>query len=305
MPGVALAPSLGVVLRRLLLVFLVVAAACLVPWIVYLAQTLPDRYDTGLWRVAWVGFDVVLVCCFAGAAWLGLRRHRAAVPLLAATAALLCCDAWFDVLLDWSSPDRWMSVLLAVFVEVPIAVFLLVAARRLLSGGMRRRAVTLRDIELSADPGYQQVVRVLPANAQEVSRHSGLPEAEVEQRLTVLAEDGFVRRRRDGRWRAVPQFLREPRPDEFDEPHRARVAEFLDEKYDRELGLLAWAAAHRDEFGPWGKAHRATARLTDADLRELEAEYMEMLVRYCCRRPTPGAREVAVRFYTFPAPARP
>jgi hypothetical protein len=36
-----------------------------------------------------------------------VRRRRAAVPLLAAMAALLLCDAWFDVVLDWTSPDRW------------------------------------------------------------------------------------------------------------------------------------------------------------------------------------------------------
>jgi hypothetical protein len=40
----------------------------------------PGRIDTGL------------ACCFAAAARLGLRR-RAALPLLAVAAALLCCDA--------------------------------------------------------------------------------------------------------------------------------------------------------------------------------------------------------------------
>jgi hypothetical protein len=88
-------------IRRVLLVFLGAAAVCLVPWTGYLAQTLPDRYEASQWRTAWVGFDVALACCFAGAAWLGLRR-RAAVPLLVAAAALLCCDAWFDVVLDWA-----------------------------------------------------------------------------------------------------------------------------------------------------------------------------------------------------------
>ena len=126
-------------IRRLLLVFLGGAAVCLVPWIVYLAQSLPDRYDTGQWRAAWVGFDIALLCCFAGAAWLGLRRRRAAVPLLVATAALLCCDAWFDVVLDWESSERWTSVFLAAVAEVPIAVLLLVAARRLLAANPRRR----------------------------------------------------------------------------------------------------------------------------------------------------------------------
>jgi hypothetical protein len=292
------------VIRRLLLVFLGAAALCLVPWVVYLANTLPDQFDTGQWRTAWVGFDIALLCCFAAATWLGLRRRRAAVPLLAATAALLLCDAWFDVLLDWSSPDRWVSVALAVFAELPIAVVLLVAARRLLTGEMRRRAVTIRDIELHDDPQAQRLFQCLPATTDELVR-TGLDGAE--PMLERLAADGFVRRQRDGRWVALPQSLREPRPDEFDEPYRARVAAFLDETYDEELELLSWAAAHRDEFGPWGKAQRASARLTESELREFEAEYLELLTRYVRLRgrPTPGVRRLAVRFYAFPAPDTP
>lgn len=63
-------------IRRMVLVFLTGAAVCLLPWTVYLAHTLPDRYDTCQWRAAWVGFDIALLLCFAAAAWLGLRPHR-------------------------------------------------------------------------------------------------------------------------------------------------------------------------------------------------------------------------------------
>jgi DNA-binding transcriptional ArsR family regulator len=292
------------VIRKLLLVFLGAAAICLVPWTVYLAQTLPDRHDSGQWRVAWVGFDVALACCFAGAAWLGLRRRRAAVPLLTATAALLFCDAWFDVLLDWNSSDRWLSVGLAVFAELPIAVFLLVAARRLLTGKMRRRALTVRDIEVYDNPQYQQVMRSLPATVPDLASRTGLSTDDVVGHLETLARDGFVRRRRDGRWHAVAQYLRETRPEEFGEPHRTRVAEYLDQTYDRELELLSWAAKHRTEFGPWGKAQRASARLTELELREFEAEYLELLTRYVRLRgqPARGARSVGGRFFAFPAP---
>ncbi|HET6500709.1 MAG TPA: hypothetical protein VFG87_08085 [Amycolatopsis sp.] len=290
-------------IRRMLLLFLGSAAVCLVPWILYLAHTLPEQYDAGQWRTAWVGFDVALLCCFAGAAWLGLHRRRAAVPLLAAIAALLCCDAWFDVLLDWTSSDRWTSVALALFAEVPIAVILLVAAGRLLAG-IPQRTLTIRDIEVYGDPWYQQLLRALPATADDLARVTGGRAAEIAASLGILATDGYVRHHRDGRWHAVPQHLREPRQDEFDEPHRSRVAAYLNEKYDRELRLLAWAVAHRDKFGPWGKAQRAAVRLTEQELRELEAAYRELLTSYCQprRRPASGTREVAVRFYAFPTP---
>lgn len=293
-------------IRRMLLVFLGAAAVFLVPWTVYLAQSLPDRFDTGQWRAAWVGFDVALLCCFAGAAWLGLRRRRAAVPLLVATAALLCCDAWFDVVLDWESPDRWTSVLLAAVAEVPIAMLLLIAARRLLAA-TPRRTLTVRDIEVYDDPWRQRLLRGLPATADDLAATTDRPVTEVAATLDSLAEDGYVRRRRDGRWHELPQYLREPRLDELAEPHRSRVTAYLDEKYDEEVRLLAWAAAHRDEFGPWGKAQRASARLTAPELREFEIAYLELLTRFCQLRhhPVPGVRTVAVRFYAFPPPGTP
>jgi hypothetical protein len=81
----------GGMIRRPLLV-IAGSAVTLLPWTWYLAASLPDRHDADQWRWAWVGFDVALIGCFAGASWLGWQRHRAAVPVLAATAALLCCE---------------------------------------------------------------------------------------------------------------------------------------------------------------------------------------------------------------------
>ncbi|OXM42733.1 hypothetical protein CFP71_42315, partial [Amycolatopsis thailandensis] len=203
-------------IRRMLLTLLAGAAVLLVPWTVYLAHTLPDRYDTGQWRTAWVGFDVALLLCFAAGAWLGLRRRRAAVPLLSATAAMLCCDAWFDVMLGWTSSERWASVALAAFVEIPVAVLLALAARRLLSTAMPKRPVTLRDIAMREDPRFQRVTRELPAGPEEIARRTGLARAEVTECLKTLEDTGFVRKDRKGAWISIPQDLREPRPDDYD-----------------------------------------------------------------------------------------
>src|SRR5262245_17301300 len=111
--------------RRVLLAFVGSAAAGLLPWTIYLAQTLPNQHASNSWKLAWVGFDTGLLLLFAAAAVLGLRRRRAAVPLLAATAALLCADAWFDVVLDWDTPGRWISVAMALLLELPAAILLL------------------------------------------------------------------------------------------------------------------------------------------------------------------------------------
>src|SRR2546421_1233514 len=91
--------------RGRLLALLVGAAVVLPPWIVYLAMSLPDQHDSEQWKLVWVGFDVALLACLVAAGWLGARRRRGAVPVLVATARLMLCDAWLDVMLSWHAAD--------------------------------------------------------------------------------------------------------------------------------------------------------------------------------------------------------
>ena len=111
--------------RRHALELLTVCAVGLVPWTVLLWFTLPSGHLVRQWRTAWVGFDGLLVFSMACTALLGWRRHRAVAAAAVATAALLVCDAWFDVSLALGSPDVWLSAALAVAVELPLAAFLL------------------------------------------------------------------------------------------------------------------------------------------------------------------------------------
>jgi DNA-binding transcriptional ArsR family regulator len=301
-------PSYGaVMMRRLLLIGVGAAAALLVPWTAYLAVTLPDEHSDSQWRLAWVGFDVALLACCAAGAWLGLRRRAAAIPVLAATTALLCCDAWFDVLFDWSRPDRWVSVAMAALVELPFAGVLALRAKQMLTGGMPIRQLTARDIELQTDPSCQRVGRALdelePATVDQLAAAAKLPAEQVRTVLGRLQNGGYARRQRDGRWRGPgPLSLRLPVLSDVAAADRSRVAAFLDAKFDRELRLLTWASRHRDEFGGWGKGERARAHLTRAELDSLEAEYRDLLTRYCLLHdgPAPGTQEMAIRFYAFP-----
>ncbi|MFF7761133.1 hypothetical protein [Streptomyces griseorubiginosus] len=111
--------------RRHTLELLVVCAVGLVPWTVLLYFTLPSGYTVRQWRVTWVGFDVLLLLAMSATALLGWRRHRGVVVAAVATGALLVCDAWFDVSLALGTPAVWWSAALAVFVELPLAAFLL------------------------------------------------------------------------------------------------------------------------------------------------------------------------------------
>jgi hypothetical protein len=294
-------------IRRVLLVVVAGSAVAMLPWTWYLAASLPDRHDADQWRLAWVGFDLALVGCFALASWLGWRRHRVAIPVLAATAALLCCDAWFDILLDWAAPDRWASLLMAALVELPLAALLLMRARDLLVGGMPSRPLTRDDIAVHTDEAYLQLSRQLgtagPATVPALAAALGVEAAEVRRRLADLGRGGHVRRDRRGRWRIAAQSIEMPRPEEIGGPDRDLVVDYLDRKYDHELRLLATAAGNRDRMGPWGKGYRSGAHLTAAELARFEREYRDLIARYCQLRAAPAGdtRHVLLRFYAFPS----
>jgi hypothetical protein len=92
----------------------------LLPWIVYIAVTLPARQLSPNYDVAWAGFDVMLFGGLAGTAYFALRRSGYLAIAAAATASLLIVDAWFDIV---TSPgrERLQAILLAVVIELPLA----------------------------------------------------------------------------------------------------------------------------------------------------------------------------------------
>jgi hypothetical protein len=112
----------------------IVLACCvfLVAWICVLALTLPSQYRAGGWRGAWVGFDIVELFGFAAVAWFAWRGKQLLVVALIVTSTLLCCDAWFDLTLDWGTRDFSFSVFSAICGELPLALLMILGARRLL-----------------------------------------------------------------------------------------------------------------------------------------------------------------------------
>ncbi|MFD8813770.1 hypothetical protein ACFV23_20300 [Streptomyces sp. NPDC059627] len=104
----------------------------LVPWTVYLAVSLPDRFEARYWPMVWVGFDVMLLVSLAAAGAAVWLRRQALIPMSFVAATLLVCDAWFDVSLSWGRGDVWGSIASAVLVELPLAFLLVMRARRVL-----------------------------------------------------------------------------------------------------------------------------------------------------------------------------
>ena len=118
--------------RKLGVLFSIISCTVLVGWIIVLVLTLRRNYTATHWQLAWVGFDVVLLAAFAATGWAFWRGRQIVIACLLVTATLLCCDAWFDVILDLGGSGLWMSVASAVVVELPLAFVMFNMARRLI-----------------------------------------------------------------------------------------------------------------------------------------------------------------------------
>ena len=136
-------------LHSRLLAVLVACCAGLGAWIVYLAVSMPTGYRSKAWSAAWVGFDILLLLALVGTVVAAMLGRQIVVLLAVFTATLLLCDAWFDVVLDWGTSDVWGSLASAVFVEMPLAAFLVFRARKLVRVAIERR---WHELGLPGDP---------------------------------------------------------------------------------------------------------------------------------------------------------
>jgi hypothetical protein len=101
-----------------------------VPWVVYLAVTLPRHATFAHYRGVWVGFDLALVAVLATTAVLARRGNPRVTIAATAAATMLFVDAWFDVLTTPRGSGRWLAVLLAGVAEIPLALICLWIALR-------------------------------------------------------------------------------------------------------------------------------------------------------------------------------
>ena len=149
--------------REVRILLLAGSAVLLVPWIVYLAVTLPRQYVADNWDVTWVGFDVLLLVMMVATAVLGYLRRQMLVLTAFATGVLLVCDAWFDVVTARGDDQTW-SVVSAILVELPLAAFLIIGALQIL------RLVAARLWALDAGQHAWQVRIPLPSEADTAVR---------------------------------------------------------------------------------------------------------------------------------------
>lgn len=117
--------------RRIRLTLMMGGSVAMVPWVAYLAVTLPDNYVAHNWVVTWIGFDVLLVGFMLATLLLGYLRRQLLVFTAFTTGVLMICDAWFD--LATAGPrDLRLSIITALLVELPLAIFMIVSAVRIM-----------------------------------------------------------------------------------------------------------------------------------------------------------------------------
>lgn len=120
-------------------VFLAASALFLVPWSLWLASSLPCRYLSEHWGIAWAGFDTALAAALAVTGVAALRRapwlDRAAV----AAVTLLAADAWFDVVTSRGAAAIALATTEAVAVELPVALLCIWVAQRFATPATRER----------------------------------------------------------------------------------------------------------------------------------------------------------------------
>jgi hypothetical protein len=102
-----------------------VLAVGTVPWVIFLAVTLPRHATFAHYRGVWVGFDTGLIAVLALTGYLAWRgRPRVALAATAA-ATMLVVDAWFDVMTTPRGRGLAVSLALAGLVELPLAAICL------------------------------------------------------------------------------------------------------------------------------------------------------------------------------------
>lgn len=147
----------------------------IVPWIVYLALTLPGHQRAEDYDIAWVGFDSAMCVVLGSLAYCALKRKPATGPLAAVAATMLVIDAWFDIVTTEEGTRLVLAALSAAVAELPLAIicaWVAVNAERVRARAYHRlRLRWQRAVEIARASGAQ----LEPVNLAPSPDRSGKP----------------------------------------------------------------------------------------------------------------------------------
>lgn len=120
------------ILPRWVVAFFLGGALVLIPWDV-LMFSVPQVVNVPKhWVLVWGGFDCFLILGFAVTAFRLMTRSPKGAVTAAMTGTMLLIDAWFDVLTTHRG-GQLVSILMAVFAEIPCALICFYVSRRIVS----------------------------------------------------------------------------------------------------------------------------------------------------------------------------
>jgi hypothetical protein len=100
----------------------IMMAVVLLPWTIYLGISLPKHHLSAHWDISWTGLDIGLIISLASTGLFAYLRSVWVVITSATTGGLLLVDAWFDVMSERRESDFRQALILAVFIELPLAI---------------------------------------------------------------------------------------------------------------------------------------------------------------------------------------
>jgi len=115
-------------------------------WIIYLSLNIPANYKTKNWDVAWVGFDLLMLGNLLMAAYSLWKRKASSAIYLAILGGALIIDMWFDITTS-SGGDLVEAILLGVLLELPLAVFLIRLAHKILLQALKGSELSSIEID--------------------------------------------------------------------------------------------------------------------------------------------------------------
>jgi hypothetical protein len=120
------------IIPRWVVAFFLFCAVVLIPWDA-LMFSVPQVVDVPKhWVLVWGGFDCFLILGFAVTAFRLITRSPKGAVTAAMTGTMLLIDAWFDVLTTHRG-GQLVSILMAIFAEIPCALICFYVSRRIVS----------------------------------------------------------------------------------------------------------------------------------------------------------------------------
>jgi len=120
-----------IILRKTAFIY-IVFALILLPWTLYLAQSLPTQHLNIHWDISWVGLNVILLFSLLATGIFSYYQSLWTVITATMLGSLLLLDAWFDILSQRGGDDLQQAILLAILIEIPIAIASFILAGRAL-----------------------------------------------------------------------------------------------------------------------------------------------------------------------------